>query len=126
MEGNEAVREYHDLSIKFLRAATINLERELFEPALANAIHSLELAIKAVLLLRIDGPIKTHNVGGLLGKHYREELGDEVCRRVNRILMVYNVPRYPGIMEPDAEMIVSDIEFIRGFVSNEVERILPH
>ena len=56
MEGNEAVREFHALSHKFLKAATINLERELFEPALANAIHSLELAIKAVLLLKMNHP----------------------------------------------------------------------
>ena len=72
----------------------------------------------------MDGPIRTHNVGGLLGKLYREELGDEVCRRVNRILMVYNVPRYPGIVEPEPGMVVSDIEFVKDFVSNEVERIL--
>ena len=120
MAGNEAVRDYHDLSVKVLKAATVNLESELYEPALANAIHSLELSIKAVLLLKIGGPMRTHNVGGLLGKYYRVELGDEMCKEVNRILMVYNVPRYPGIQEPGRESIVQDIEFIRNFVSNTV------
>lgn len=64
--------------------------------------------------------MRTHNVGGLLGKYYRVELGDEMCKEVNRILMVYNVPRYPGIQEPGRESIVQDIEFIRNFVSNTV------
>ena len=51
MEQNETAQEYYDLSGKFLKAALSNLESELHEPALANAIHSLELEIKALLFL---------------------------------------------------------------------------
>ena len=39
--------------------------------------------------MKVEEEIKTHNVGGLLGMHYRDELGIDTCRKVNRILMVY-------------------------------------
>jgi HEPN domain-containing protein len=49
MEGNETLQEYYDASLKFLRAALSNLSDELYEPAMANGIHALELAMKAAL-----------------------------------------------------------------------------
>jgi len=124
MERNETVQEYYDLSMKFLKAALGNLESDLHEPALANAIHSLELSIKALLFVKIEGLIKIHNVGGLLGKHYRDELGMETCKRINRILMVYNIPRYPGVDAPDEEDVTADIDFIEDFVTSKVEFLI--
>ena len=124
MERDENVQEYFSLSRKYLQAAEGNLRDELYEPALSNAIHSLELAIKALLHLQIEEPIKTHNVGGLLGKHFRAELGDAVCRKVNRILMVYNIPRYPGIDAPIEEEVIEDIDFIVDLIRNKMAKMI--
>ena len=77
MGRDEEIQEHLELSDIYLETARLNVENELLEPALFNAIHALELSIKAVLLMRVSGPIITHNVGGLLGKQYRDELGEK-------------------------------------------------
>ena len=67
------------MSGKYLSAALANLEQELYEPAMFNGIHALELGLKAALY-PIIGDIKTHNVGGMFGKHFRDEVGDDTCK----------------------------------------------
>ncbi len=96
MGRDEEIHEHLDLSDVYLEAAKLNIENDLLEPALFNAIHALELSIKATLMIRIQGPIITHNVGGLLGRYYRDVLGDKKCRNINSILIRYNLPRYPA------------------------------
>lgn len=124
MERNEEVQEFYSLSKEFLKAAIKNLELELYEPAMANGIHALELAAKAALCTVIDDPIKTHNIGGLFGKHFKEEIGKENCKKVNIILMKYNLPRYPGEIRLMASDIREDINFIKNFIENEVAKII--
>lgn len=54
MEANkgkdEKAEEYYNLSLTYLESAKLSLDRELYEPAMFNALHALELAIKAVLV----------------------------------------------------------------------------
>jgi len=124
MAGDDDPREYLELSLKYLEAAKKNFNDGLHEPALANSIHALELGIKALLLSKIEGPIITHNVGGLFGKHHREELGEATCRRVNRILVRYNIPRYPGMDDHPPEEIGETIEFVDELVRSRIGGIL--
>jgi len=46
---NETIQEYTKLSLTYLEASQISLEKELYEPALFNAIHALALILKAAL-----------------------------------------------------------------------------
>lgn len=75
MGSSEEVSEYLSLSLKYLRASRMSLEEGLLEPSLFNGLHALELAVKALLVDKVKGPLITHNVGGLLGRHYRDILG---------------------------------------------------
>ncbi len=118
------VQEHYDLSLKYLEAAKNNLDNDLYEPALFSGIHALELAIKALLMLKVDGPILTHNVGGLFGKHYREEFGEDLCKRINRDLIGYNLPRYPGVEEYDADEVEGTIEFIEQVITQNIKKKL--
>lgn len=94
MEGNEEVQEFYRLSLEYLNAAEENLNSDHTEPAMFNAIHALELSLKAALLEETGEIFKTHNIGGVFGKHFRDQIGKEKCKRVNKILMKYNFPRY--------------------------------
>jgi len=49
---DEKVQEYYNLSLIYLESAKLSLGRGLFEPAMFNAIHALELSLKAALLTR--------------------------------------------------------------------------
>ncbi len=120
MEKDGDVQEYYDLSLKYIQAAKSNMKTGLLEPALFNGIHALELAIKSMLILKIDGPIITHNVGGLFGQYYRDDLGEDVCKEVNKILIRYNIPRYPGMVEYEQDDIKDTIEFIDNLIKNEI------
>lgn len=80
-----------------------------------NAIHSLELMVKSLLLTKIDDPIITHNVGGLLGKYFLEEIGPLKCKKVNSILIRYNFPRYPGNDLIQIKEVEEVIHFIKVF-----------
>lgn len=124
MVPNEEVQEYYSLSKEYLEAALTNLRKKLYDPAMANGIHSLELAIKATLCSVVKEPIKTHNVGGLFGKHFRNKFGDETCRKINLILMKYNLPRYPGEETLKSNVISEDIHFIEDFIKNKIPRVL--
>ena len=42
--GIKKIQEYYNLSCNYLESAKINLENELFEPAMFSAIHALELS----------------------------------------------------------------------------------
>ncbi len=85
------IQEYYDLSCNYLESAKISLKNELFEPAMFSAIHALELSLKAALLTKTDDAWKTHNIGGQFGKHFKDDVGEEACKRINVILSKYLV-----------------------------------
>ena len=87
MATDEEILEHYNLSLKYLQTSGLSFESTLIEPSLFNCIHALELGVKAVLLTVTDGPLTTHNVGGQLGRYFRESYGEETCRRVKRILI---------------------------------------
>ena len=124
MEEDEEVQEYYSMSLKYLQAAVGSLSDELYEPAMANGIHALELAMKAALHLVVEGTIKTHNIGGLFGKHFRERLGEEICRSANLILTKYNLPRYPGQRPLEESEVRSDIDFIERLIEEHIRGII--
>lgn len=118
------IQEYYDLSCNYLESAKISLKNELYEPAMFSAIHALELSLKAVLLTKTDEAWKTHNIGGQFGKHFRDDVGDKVCKRINMILSKYNLPRYPSESELDPEEIEKDIDFIEDFIEHKIPSLL--
>ena len=124
MEEDEEVQEYYSMSLKYLQAAVGSLSNELYEPAMANGIHAPELAMKAALHLVVEGTIKTHNIGGLFGKHFRERLGEEICRSANLILTKYNLPRYPGQRSLEESEVRSDIDFIERLIEEHIRGII--
>ena len=48
------IQEYYNLSLNYLESAKICLKKDLFEPAMFNAIHALELSLKAALLNKTE------------------------------------------------------------------------
>ena len=124
MEADEEVLEYYRLSRTYLEASLELIKDDLHEPALFNAIHALELGIKSALLTKIDNSLILHQVGGLFGREFRDRVGNEVCRRINDILSMYNLPRYPGtepVLKDEAE---SAIEFIEEFILDILPAII--
>jgi len=124
MEGDEEVQDHYGLSLKYLEASLRNLSEGLHEPAMANGIHALELAMKAALFTVLGGPIKTHNIGGLFGRHFEARLGKDVCRAANRILARYDVPRYPGTEQLDPDDVQADVSFIDDMIRNRIRKIV--
>lgn len=118
------IQEYYDLSCNYLESAKISLKNELYEPALFSAIHALELSLKAALLTKTDEAWKTHNIGGQFGKHFRDNIEDKVCRRINMILSKYNLPRYPSEIALDPDEIEKDINFIKDFIEHQIPNLL--
>jgi HEPN domain-containing protein len=124
MEKYEEILEYKRLSQTYLKAAIELLDEELFEPSLFNAIHALELAVKATLLTKIDNNLILHQVGGLFGREFRDIVGNEVCREINIILSKYNLPRYPGTEEITQEDAISAVEFVQDFIDIIMPKII--
>ena len=114
------IQDYYHLSCSYLKSAKINLENELFEPAMFSAIHALELSLKAVLLTKTDEAWKTHNIGGQFGKYFRQDIGDKICSRINVILSKYNLPRYPSESALDPHEIEQDINFISELIEQRI------
>jgi HEPN domain-containing protein len=118
------IQEYYNLSLNYLESANICLKKELFEPAMFNAIHALELSLKAALLTKIEDIWKTHNIGGQFGKHFRKEIGDKTCQRITIILSKYNLPRYPSEKSLDSDEVEKDISFIQDLIIHQIVTIL--
>ena len=124
MATDETIQEYYAMSRKYLKAASTNLEQGLYEPSMANGIHALELGLKAALHAIIEEPIKTHNIGGLFGKHFRDKVGDGRCRAVNLILTRYNLPRYPDQKMVESEEVERELGFIKEFIENTIPDLI--
>ena len=118
------IQEYYNLSCNYLESAKINLENELFEPAMFSAIHALELSIKAALLTKTNETWKTHNIGGQFGKYFRNDIGDKICRKINMILSKYNLPRYPSEAPLDPQETEQDINFIVELIEQHIIRLI--
>ena len=124
MEGNEEILEYYRLSQTYLAASNELLEEELYEPALFNTIHALELAVKSALLTKVDNNLILHQVGGLFGREFRDVVGNDVCRKMNNILSMYNLPRYPGTEEITREETETALSFVQDFIENILPTII--
>jgi len=123
-KSTQTIQDYYHLSLNYLESAKISLKKELFEPAMFNAIHALELALKATLLTKTEEAWKTHNIGGQFGKHFREDLGEKTCRKINVILSKYNLPRYPSEKALDPDEVEKDLRFIEEFIEHQIVAIL--
>ena len=121
-EKNETIQEYTKLSQHYLESARLSLDKELYEPALFNAIHALELSLKAALFSKTTQLWKTHNIGGEFGKHFKDHIGPDICRKINIILSKYNQSRYPGQPAIDPEEVEENIKRIKEIIE---ETILP-
>ena len=124
MEVNEEILEYYRLSQTYLAASNELLEEGLYEPALFNAIHALELGVKAALLTKVDNNLILHQVGGLFGREFRDVVGNDVCRKMNNILSMYNLPRYPGTEEITREETETALNFVQEFIENILPTII--
>jgi HEPN domain-containing protein len=88
MEDHDEVLEYYQLSDTYLKAALELINDGLFEPALFNAIHALELGVKAALLTRISNNLILHQVGGLFGREFKDILGNDICKEITNMILI--------------------------------------
>ncbi len=118
MEGSGEVQQYIDSARSWLRAA--KRSSDIPEPSIFLALHSLELAAKAALLAETGEEYRTHNIGGEFGRFFKEEIGRDRCRELNRKLMKYDPVRYPG-----TELEGGEVEDILNFADSFVSRTVP-
>lgn len=124
MVDDDEAQRHLDLSREYLAVAKAAAVGGNMAPARFNSVHALELAIKASLVGVLGAVPRTHNIGGEFGKHFRDRVGDEVARRVNRILHDYDGPRYPDWDPPEEQVVRDDLTFIASFVSSTVPKLL--
>lgn len=116
MAEDDASRKHLDLSQEYLDSATAALGLGLLAPARFNTLHALELAVKAAIHSTTRNIPRTHNVGGEFGKLFRDRVGSETTRRVNRMLQDYDGPRYPDWEVPTRSVVEADLAFVSTFV----------
>ena len=124
MVNNDEILEYYRLSQTYSRASLELLQEDLFEPALFNAIHSLELGIKSTLIGKIGDDLILHQVGGLFGREYRNIVGNQLCKEINSILSMYNLPRYPGMVEITRNEAEETVKFVQMFITEIVPGLI--
>lgn len=124
MGTHEEVQGYLDLSREWLEAAEHLLARRLLAPGYHDAVHALELALKAALASLEREVPKEHNVAGAFGLEFRDHVDPGDLRRVNRILRLYNGPRYPDWVPPPSGEIDADLALIRRMVREDVPRLV--
>ena len=100
------------------------MERRLLAPGYHDAVHALELALKAALASLEQEVPKEHNVAGAFGLAFRPSVDAADLRRINRILRLYNGPRYPDWSPPSPEELDADLALIRRMVRQEVPRLV--
>jgi HEPN domain-containing protein len=126
MDGDAKVQEYLALSGRYLRAAETLIGEENLEPAIFDALHAMELAIKAALYTVSDEDIDTHRVAGLFGRHFREIAGVDFCRDITKSLEKYNLARYPGMDTADKDeakrILAVAVRLIRNVVPDIISK----
>ena len=124
MAGDGTVQEYLALADKSLHAAKLALLEELYGPAMANGLHALELACKAALRAKGLQRMKTHNIGGLFGREFREQIEAETGRKLNRLFLKYHLPRYPGVPSLHPDEVEEEMPFIEDFIEQQVPTLI--
>lgn len=119
-----SVQEHLLLSRAYLESAERSFQAGLHAPAHFLMMHAPELAVKAALAAALGSVPKTHNVGGLFGKHFRERAGAGTTRRINRILGDYDGPRYPDYDAPTHEELEEDMRFVGSLVRETIPRLI--
>ena len=89
-----------------------------------NAIHALELSLKAALFTKTEDVWKTHNIGGQFGKQFHDKISENICRKINRIISKYNLPRYPSEQPLNPDEVIEDIQFIEDFIEQHIPSLL--
>ena len=114
MADLETIQEYLDSADQWLTAAERAQGNE-DNPAAFNALHAVELIAKAAIKFKTGETYKTHRIGGAFGKFFRDELGKDICKELNKKMMRYDGIRYPNgnpTTEAEAKEIV---EFSKRF-----------
>ena len=124
MAEDGEVQAHLDLSREYLASARRCFEAGERAPAHFLAIHALELAIKATLAAATGSVPRTHNVGGEFGRHFRDRVGSDLTRRLNRILGEYDGPRYPDSEAPSQEELATVLETVQAFVEATAPRLV--
>ena len=122
MVDPDEVQSYHALSLDHLRGAETMLADHNLAPAYHAAIHALELGVKAALATRLARVPRTHNVGGLLGQEFLDDLGPQTCSRINQLVHEYDAPRYPDWDAPAD--VHADVAFIAEFLRIRLPALL--
>lgn len=122
MVEDGSVQAYLALSGEYLAVASSAARDGRKAAAYHNALHALELGLKAALATRLDEVPRTHNVGGIFAREFRAAVGDDVCSRVNRLVRDYDAPRYPD-WQP-TEGTDDDVAFIASFLKTTLPRLL--
>jgi HEPN domain-containing protein len=111
-QPTQQIQDYTTLGLSYLESSYLSLKNELYEPALFNAIHALELILKAALLTKTNSTWRTHNIGGMFGNHFKHVIGPTTCKQINIILTKYPIARYPGepmIPHDEVENVIDTI-----------------
>jgi len=124
MADAEKIQEHLSLSRTYLEAAKVLAKEDLLEPGMFNALHAIELAVKAALFTVIEDDILTHQVAGLFGKHFRDKVGKELCKKVAVMLTRYNIPRYPDEEGIDKDALEDAIALGRKLVDEVVPELV--
>ncbi len=114
MADLETIQKYLDSADQWLSAAKRAQGKE-HNPAAFNALHSIELIAKAAIKFKTGETYTTHRIGGAFGKFFREELGKDLCKELNKKMMRYDGIRYPN-GNPTTEAETKEIvEFAERF-----------
>lgn len=124
MEGHGAVQAHLALSRQYLATGRRALEAGDLAPARFNALHALELAIKACILHAGGEARRTHNVGGEFARLYRDRIGVDVTHRLNRMLGAYDQTRYPDKPPPAESVVEGEVAYIEWFVHEAAPGLL--
>lgn len=124
MEGHGTVQAHLHLSRQYLSTARAALDAGDLAPARFNALHALELAIKACIA-HADGQVRrTHNVGGEFARLYRDRVGADATRHLNRLLGNYDSARYPERRPPTREQVEAEVVYVEWFILESVPALL--
>jgi len=123
MADLETVQEYLESANDWLSAA----KRSKFEepsPAAFNALHAVELLAKAAIKFKTGQTYKTHRIGGAFGKYFREELGKDICKELNKKMMRYDGIRYPNgnpTTEEEAIEIINFADYFQKIITSYIK-----
>lgn len=122
MVDHAEIQGHLTLSAEYLAVATAAAADGRQAASYHNALHALELGIKAALATKLDEVPRTHNVGGIFAREFRTTVGDETCSRINSLVRDYDAPRYPDWEAPDT--LDDDLRFIATFLTKTLPKLV--